>query len=181
MKIIKIIIPCAFVITFILYMANFQAKTESGQHKTNIIQGVSGITGEKTWVLSGCENVKLPEYIIVYLERDELIVDMAKVAPDEDGRWMYSFAVPVRDKNGQEIIYMLREEQIENFKTEIDGYNIRNIYIPTETEIPTDSDRGFFLWISIMLFASMAAILSFYFQKTAKNKKGNKKYETNKI
>lgn len=88
------------------------------------------IAGEKTWRGESMEQAVLPESITIFLKNGGYVVQQATVAPDENGRWLYSFTVPKYDSDGNEIAYTVEEEAPESFRPEYDGFDIINTYIP---------------------------------------------------
>lgn len=99
---------------------------------TNTFTGavMKQISGEKTWRGEALEQAVLPESITVFLKNGDYVVQQATVAPDENGRWLYSFTVPKYDAEGNEIAYTVEEEAPESFRPEYDGFDIVNTYIP---------------------------------------------------
>lgn len=60
------------------------------------------------------------------------------MSPDEDGNWNWSFTNLPKYKEGavgKEIIYTISEDAVENYTTEIDGYNATNTYQPGKTSV----------------------------------------------
>ena len=138
---IKMMLPCLFMLIFIALpsadMINNPIKAnipirdisvDKNQHKSNIIQEDFEISGEKTWDFKGYSEVKLPEYIIVYLKNDGQIVDMTKVVPNNEGKWSYSFTAPKYNDDETEIIYTVDEYPIDGFNSTVNGYDIINTY-----------------------------------------------------
>ena len=95
------------------------------------------IAGTKTWELRG-EDVTLPEYIVVLLKHDEVVVATARVTPDENGEWTYGFTVPKYDDEGHEINYTLEEQPVDGWMSEVDEWDLINTFIRpvTSAEIP---------------------------------------------
>ncbi len=90
------------------------------------------IGGEKTWNLKG-QDVELPESIIVRLKDGSYTVEEKEVAPDDEGRWTYSFTVPKYDTDGNEISYTVEEESIEGFTATYEGFDIINTWTGDDT------------------------------------------------
>ena len=94
------------------------------------------VTGEKFWDLAG-QDVELPAFIGVNLKERGAVVSTLKVMPDEDGRWLYSFCVPKYDEDGNELDYVIEEDNIPGWWVQYDGYNIVNTcVIPLTIESP---------------------------------------------
>ncbi len=93
----------------------------------------TSISGEKTW--EGDNEDVRPESIIVKLYADGLYKKQLVLRPDNRGEWHYSFdgLNKYRD-GGVEIVYTITEEKTsdksDSYVTEVDGYDIRNIYHP---------------------------------------------------
>ncbi len=85
------------------------------------------ITGKKEWVDENNKHGKRPESIKVYLVQDEKV--LAETTTNEENNWEYEFTYLKNDDQGQEISYTVKEEKVENYKTEINGTNIKNTYI----------------------------------------------------
>lgn len=90
------------------------------------------IGGEKTWNLKG-QDVELPESIIVRLKDGSYTVEEKEVAPDDEGRWTYSFTVPKYDTDGNEISYTVEEESVEGFIATYEGFDITNTWTGDDT------------------------------------------------
>lgn len=66
------------------------------------------------------------------------------VYPDASGAWLYTFTVPAYDAQGRpinyETDYVLEEEPLEHFETEVDGFNVKNTYVAEGPTPPVDPD-----------------------------------------
>ena len=87
------------------------------------------VEGEKTWDLNGYKPT-LPESVTINLKDGGLVVDTATVIPDKDGKWTYAFEAPKYNKEGEEIQYTAEEWAINQWEAQVDGLNIKNVYIP---------------------------------------------------
>lgn len=98
------------------------------------ISQVICIEGEKTWMGDQPEN--RPNSITVQLYRtvDDALIDTKWVLPDENDEWHYSFpCLPRFDEEGKEISYYVQEVHsvdLEDYVSEVDGYNTINTYRP---------------------------------------------------
>ena len=77
-----------------------------------------------------------PDSITVNLLADDVVVQTVEITPDENGDWAYTFTgLPKYRDHGVEIVYTVTEEPVEDYDTEINGYEITNSYKPETTEI----------------------------------------------
>ncbi|MBR4461395.1 MAG: Cna B-type domain-containing protein, partial [Erysipelotrichaceae bacterium] len=91
------------------------------------------IEGSKTWDDNDDQDGKRPESITIRLKADGKEVDSRTVTAD-DG-WSWKFRVLPMDDDGKEIRYTISEDAIEDYTTEIEGYNVTNTYTPGKTQI----------------------------------------------
>ncbi|NCC80459.1 MAG: Cna B-type domain-containing protein, partial [Clostridia bacterium] len=80
------------------------------------------IQGEKTWMDDGTGR---PEFIMVNLLADGVVLSTMKVMPDEEGNWYYDFGkLPMYDEEMEEIDYTVSEEAVEGYEmVPSEGYN----------------------------------------------------------
>ena len=112
------------------------------------------VKGTKIWVDNNDEYKMRPESITVNLIRDgEKVASMVVKAAD-DGTWSYEFKdLPKYDMdNGKLYTYSVTEDAVENYFTEVNGYDIVNKLdeskipkdpepeVPTEPSEPDDDD-----------------------------------------
>lgn len=62
------------------------------------------------------------------------------VQPDADGQWTWSFSDMPQYQNGKEFIYSITENPVKDYMTQIDGYNVMNIYRPSDILDPDQSN-----------------------------------------
>lgn len=94
------------------------------------------ISGTKTWDDADDQDGIRPEFIKVYLFADDVQVGSATVTPDEDGNWTYSFEnQPKYRDGGVEIKYEVTEEPVDDYVTNVNGFNITNTHTPDVTDI----------------------------------------------
>src|SRR5699024_229109 len=70
---------------------------------------------------------KRPESITVRLLANGEEVDQIVVKAENE--WKYSFADLPKFENGEEINYTVQEDEVDDYSTEIDGFNITNSYV----------------------------------------------------
>ncbi|MGX7153474.1 Cna B-type domain-containing protein [Enterococcus sulfureus] len=90
---------------------------------THILETTS-LNGKKTWL---DDNKNRPSRIIVNLLADGNKVDSQEVNSQND--WSYSFEDLPKNKNGKEISYTVKEENIPGYESHIDGNNLINIQL----------------------------------------------------
>lgn len=99
------------------YEANVDGFTITNTHNP----ATTSVTVNKVWADNNDQDGLRPDEITVYLtvkgEKDPSYI--AKVTPDKDGKWSYTFLGLPKYRNGQEIIYVVSEKQVENYSTEI--------------------------------------------------------------
>ncbi|WP_367377494.1 Cna B-type domain-containing protein [Enterococcus gilvus] len=91
------------------------------------------ISGEKKWEDHNNQDGKRPESIIVNLLADGKIIQEKKVT--EKDNWIYEFKDLPKYQNGQEITYTIDEQLVENYKKEVEGFNLINHYTPKKTAV----------------------------------------------
>src|SRR5699024_4686725 len=94
---------------------------------------VTEISGTKTWVDEDNQDGKRPDSIIVNLLANGDEVDSRTVTEAEN--WEYSFTELPVFESGSEIDYTIEELSVEEYDTEVDGFNITNSYTPKTTEV----------------------------------------------
>ena len=91
----------------------------------------------KTWVDNDNKYNTRPSEITVNLLADGNIVETVKITADENGIWEYEFTnLPKHNGKGLEIEYTISEEEVADYKEEINElnkYNIINTLEPEET------------------------------------------------
>jgi len=97
---------------------------------TNAYTGVITveITGEKTWEPN---DIDLPESVTLRLKNGDTLIETAEAAPEEAGRWLYSFEAPKYDHNGELIEYAVEEMPLASWRPvyDPDSYDVKNIYV----------------------------------------------------
>ncbi len=102
------------------------------------------ISGIKTWDDNDNAEGNRPESIKVKLLADgepvvqkEDLTNPIEVKPDKDGNWKYSWIGLPKYKNGKEIKYSVKEEEVLNYSPEYnsENYNIVNKYTPKTIDI----------------------------------------------
>ncbi len=91
------------------------------------------VSGSKTWQDKGNEGAR-PESITIRLYADNKEIDRASVTAENDWSWSFENLPKYRD-GGQEIIYTISEDAVDNYITEVDGYNVTNKYQSGATSV----------------------------------------------
>ena len=91
------------------------------------------VSGSKTWEDKGNEGAR-PESITIRLYADNKEIDRAAVTAENDWSWSFENLPKYRD-GGQEIIYTISEDTVDNYITEVDGYNVTNKYQSGATSV----------------------------------------------
>src|SRR5699024_6866406 len=91
------------------------------------------IEGTKTWDDANNQDGKRPESITVRLLANGEEGRKAEVTDKEERK--YSLTDLPKFENGEEINYTVQEDEVDDYSTEIDGFNITNSYTPEQTSI----------------------------------------------
>ena len=115
-------------------------KTDEGFDIKNTYDGNTStgtviIEGQKFWThLDNPENKRPKSITIIIFANGQQYMSFVV---DEESHWRYSFELPKYDVNGNEIVYTVDEERINDYAKKIDGYNIYNSYHPGwNTDLP---------------------------------------------
>ena len=103
------------------------------------------ISGTKEWDDNGNSDGLRPDTITINLlangeiARDSngraIITTASASDVDANGKWKYSFTNLPEYKNGEKIVYTVEEEEVEGYKPTVDGYDIKNVHIPSTIDI----------------------------------------------
>ncbi|MCM1126739.1 MAG: Cna B-type domain-containing protein, partial [Lachnospiraceae bacterium] len=95
--------------------------------------GKTSVNGSKTWEDAGNQDGKRPTSIVIRLYADGEEVD-SKTVTEADG-WSWTFDELDKYANGTEIKYTVTEDVVEDYTTEINGYNVINTHNPEKTSV----------------------------------------------
>ncbi|MBS7576981.1 Cna B-type domain-containing protein [Enterococcus sp. MMGLQ5-2] len=101
------------------------------------------VSGIKTWKDNDDQAGKRPDSITVNLLADGIKVASETVTAATD--WKYDFIDLPKYKDGKEVIYTVTEDEVANYKSTIDGFNITNTYtsdVPTSSTNPSKADTN---------------------------------------
>ncbi|GAB2027235.1 hypothetical protein OfM2_11380 [Lactovum odontotermitis] len=94
----------------------------------------TSVSGQKTWI--GDTLATRPTSITVNLLANGVVTDFRTVTADNNNNWQYTFGdLPKNDENGEPINYTVTEDQVNDYNTTYDGYNITNSYAPGKTSV----------------------------------------------
>ena len=103
------------------------------------------VSGTKTWNDNSDNDGYRPTEITVILKKNGEVFRTATVRPNYQGNWSYSFDDLYKYTNGQENVYTVEEQPVDNYSTDYntstDEYgnitaNIINTHDPDKTEVP---------------------------------------------
>ena len=99
---------------------------------------VVNVQGTKTWDDANNKYGKRPEKITVILNKtvDGKTSKIIEATVTKDDNWSYSFKNLPKYENGKLITYTIDEEAVAGYKKTIDGYNLKNTYIPPKPKLP---------------------------------------------
>ena len=99
--------------------------TLTNKHSDEVV----AVSGKKTWNDVASQVGDRPESITVHLLADGVEVDSTTVTAADD--WAYSFEDLPKFKAGEEIVYTVAEDAVENYVAQVNGYNLVNTHIAT--------------------------------------------------
>ncbi|NLJ94575.1 MAG: Cna B-type domain-containing protein [Clostridiaceae bacterium] len=91
------------------------------------------IEGIKTWDDNNNQDGKRPESITIRLLADGQEIDSIIVSSESE--WGYKFEELPKFKNGKEIIYSINEDEVQDYVSEVNGFDITNIHIPEKIKV----------------------------------------------
>ncbi|MBR5800681.1 MAG: Cna B-type domain-containing protein [Lachnospiraceae bacterium] len=92
------------------------------------------VSGEKTWDDADNQDGKRPESITIRLFADGTEIDSVTVTEADDWKWSFTELPKYRD-GGVEIVYTITEDEVADYDSEVDGYNVTNTHEPETTEV----------------------------------------------
>ena len=92
------------------------------------------VEGTKTWVDADNQDGKRPGSITINLLSDGVVIDTITVT--EENGWSWSFEnLPKYRDHGTEIVYTVTEDAVDEYVTEINGFNVTNTHAPEKTSV----------------------------------------------
>ena len=105
----------------------------------------------KIWDDENDHNGRRPESITVNLLADGKPVQSAKITPDADGNWVYTFRDLPKHADGKEIVYTITEEPVEAYVASIEGFQVTNSFTP-----PTGDAFSPGVWMTLLAVSLLA-------------------------
>ena len=103
------------------------SKSINGFNITNTHEiETTSISGTKTWNDENNNDGKRPGSITINLLANNEIIKSKEVSANDN--WTYEFTNLPVNENGNKIIYSVNENEVENYKSEINGYNLTNTH-----------------------------------------------------
>ena len=91
------------------------------------------VSGTKTWVDNNNAYDTRPESITIHVMNGNTVVKSQTVTAED---WTWTFENLPKFEKGTEIQYAIAEDEVENYSTKINGYNVTNTLKPGETSVP---------------------------------------------
>ena len=114
------------------YEKSIEGNTITNTHTPSKID----IEGQKTWNDNDDQDGKRPEQVVVKLfANGEEVKEQQKTVTSEND-WKYKFEGLDEYANGKKIEYTIKEDNVDDYQTKIDGYNITNTHEPEKINIP---------------------------------------------
>ncbi|MFA9458390.1 Cna B-type domain-containing protein [Halalkalibacter sp. AB-rgal2] len=105
--------------------------TINGFDITNLRVDTTSVEGTKTWVGDTLED--RPDSIVVVLYQNGIEYEKKNVTRSDE--WQYSFTdLPKFDESGVAYEYTISELDVDGYRSETDGYNLINTFIPIAPE-----------------------------------------------
>jgi len=92
------------------------------------------VSGSKTWNDAENQDGKRPESIEINLLADGEEIASKTVTEAEEWAWIFENLPKYRD-GGVEIVYTITEDAIEEYASEVNGYDVTNSYTPEQTSV----------------------------------------------
>ena len=108
---------------------------------TNTLQSSITVAGKKTWLDDDDAYGKRPESLRVYLLANHEIVGQTTISAEDE--WMYEFVDLPKERDGEDAVYSVVEEQLDDYEGARDGYDLYNA---VEEEYVTTTISGRKVW-----------------------------------
>ena len=140
------------------YVTTIEQKASDNVLITNTIETKRiSIEGSKTWNDDDNIRAKRPESITIRLFENDIEIDSMTVT-EQDG-WAWKFEDLPKYKNGELIVYTITEDEVVDYTTEIEGYNIINTYKNIIPETGDNFNPVFWIVVMIVSFVSIVALI----------------------
>ena len=114
-------------------VAGYETQINGFEIVNKYVPKTTEVNGTKTWNDNGNQDGKRPEKITVRLFADGKEVASKEVS--EADEWKYSFTKLAKYSNGKEITYTVKEDEVADYETQINGFDIVNTYNPETTKV----------------------------------------------
>ncbi|MCM1126740.1 MAG: Cna B-type domain-containing protein, partial [Lachnospiraceae bacterium] len=91
------------------------------------------VSGSKTWNDNDNQDGKRPTSITINLLANGKKVDSKEVTAEDS--WSWTFDSLDKYAGGQEITYTITEDEVADYTTKVDGYNVENTHAPGKTSV----------------------------------------------
>jgi len=91
------------------------------------------VEGSKTWEDNNNQAKRRPKEITINLLKNGEKIDSKIVKETDD--WKWKFDNLDKYEKGKEIKYTISEEKVDGYISEVDGYNVKNTYVPSKTSV----------------------------------------------
>ncbi len=110
--------------------------SETGYDVTNKhIPELIDISGKKTWDDNDDQDGNRPESITIRIWNGDTEIKSLTVTPDADGNWAWTFDNLPKYEGGVEIVYTITEDAIDDYSSEVSGYDVTNTHTPGKTSV----------------------------------------------
>ena len=92
------------------------------------------VEGTKTWNDNDDQDGKRPESITISLLADGVVIDTVTVTAEDGWRWSFEDLPKYRD-HGTEIVYTVTEDAVEEYISDVNGFNVTNTHAPEKTSV----------------------------------------------
>ena len=117
------------------YEAAFDGYSIVNTHVSGSVQEKIAVEGEQIWVDLDDKDGLRPDSVIIYLYADGNRVDSREVYADVDGNWLFSFEdLDKYSPSGKEIVYSVGEDDIDEYETVTEGYDLISTHTPEAEE-----------------------------------------------
>ena len=104
--------------------------TITNSHNPELVK----VEGTKTWIDADNQDGFRPESITINLLADGKVIQTITVTEADEWSWSFENLPKYRD-HGTEIVYTVTENTIDEYVTEINGFNVTNTHAPEKTSV----------------------------------------------
>ena len=91
------------------------------------------VAGKKIWNDNNNANGTRPESVVIRLYANGKETQSKRVTAEDD--WSWEFKDLYKNEDGKEIVYTISEDAVENYTSEVNGFDVVNTYTPGKTSI----------------------------------------------